>query len=122
SDVCSYDLLPAVAIKALLDRSERRIAFRTDGVATDRIAVVVGAPGRELRRALRRIAAEIFGQPVGRVAEIGERGERRPADAEHRTEIEEDRRTQAHFLGAGAQRNVDLEPPLVIGAAAQRVV
>src|SRR3546814_10033229 len=29
---------------------------------------------------------------------------------------------QPHFLGAGAQRNVDLEPPLVIGSAAQRVV
>src|SRR3546814_7977847 len=56
------------------------------------------------------------------VAEIGERGERRPADAEHRAEIEEDRRAQPHFLGAGAQRNVDLEPPLVIGSAAQRVV
>src|SRR3546814_1193574 len=67
-------------------------------------------------------AADIFGEPVSRVAEIGERGERRPADAEHRAEIEEDRRAQPHFLGAGAQRNVDLEPPLVIGSAAQRVV
>src|SRR5690606_41487897 len=104
SDVCSYDLLPAVAIKALLDRSERRIAFRTDGVATDRIAVVVGAPGRELRRALRRIAAEIFGEPVSRVAEIGERGERRPADAEHRAEIEEGRRAQPPFLGGETGR------------------
>src|SRR3546814_4198770 len=62
------------------------------------------------------------GQPNGEVAEIGQRRESRLATAKDRTEIGEERWAQAHFLGAGAQRNIDLEPTLIIDAAAERVV
>src|SRR3546814_15977752 len=102
--------LQLTVVKAFLERRGRLKTGGADGVAADRIAIVVGALGRKLLRALRRVAAKMFGQPIGGVAEIGQRRERRLANAKDRAEIEEDRWAQAHFLGAGAPRNIEHEP------------
>src|SRR3546814_3774868 len=62
------------------------------------------------------------GNAVARVAEIFERRQRRALHAEHRTDVEEDRRPQPQFLRTGAERDIELDPPLIIGAPAERVV
>src|SRR3546814_11562913 len=119
SDVCSSDLPgadrdarhPGVAEEAFLERRERRETFRAGRIVAGRRWYAAfrcrNGFGRELALARGRVAAEEFGEAVGGVAEVGERGQRRTLHAPYRTDAVDDQRPPPQFLPPGSERAED---------------